>query len=462
MIKKIKEDENFVVFESISGETFLYERIFNTIHSIKSPEELDRLEDALKKENRDFSFKVDPDKAKDKLDNLETLVLNITESCNLRCDYCIYSGDYDTERTHNSKSMDKETAEKAIDIFMERATDSPIISFYGGEPLVMQKEITQIVKYIASKHTDKKVNYCLTTNFTLAADMLEFMVQNNFLINISLDGPKELHDRHRRTKGDRPTFEDIKNNLTRLKNKHQEYFDTHVSFSITISEPSSIEEVRQFFNDNFPNNPLTVQPVEKRFCKGCRAQASQEERAKAAQQMEQMVKTYADNIVNGKDNDMFLRALFDTPSYMIRSRGNNELPETLWPRGVCVPGARKLFVNTNGRFYMCEKIGERLDIGSVDEGLDTQKVLSALESYVEIKNYLCKPCWAARLCDSCAVSAKDIEGISTNGQLKSCNPLKDKILRGMGIYAHVFSRNPVNAAGYFQKLEEGMKNANTI
>ena len=63
------------------------------------------------------------------------LVLQVTQDCNLRCKYCVYSGNY-YNRVHSKHKMSEEIALRAVDFFMERssAVESPIIGFYGGEP----------------------------------------------------------------------------------------------------------------------------------------------------------------------------------------------------------------------------------------------------------------------------------------------------------------------------------------
>ena len=101
------------------------------------------------------------------------LILGITEDCNLRCKYCIFSGNYEYMRHHSPKKMTLECAKKAIDYFMQIVSDSkeytpdqqPIISFYGGEVLLEYEMIKEIVKYVRT--LDTKVIFAFTTNGTL-------------------------------------------------------------------------------------------------------------------------------------------------------------------------------------------------------------------------------------------------------------------------------------------------------
>ena len=59
--------------------------------------------------------------------NLGQLTLQVTQGCNLKCEYCSYSGNY-FNREHTNKKMSFETAKKAIDYFISHARDA---SFFG-------------------------------------------------------------------------------------------------------------------------------------------------------------------------------------------------------------------------------------------------------------------------------------------------------------------------------------------
>ena len=69
--------------------------------------------------------------------NMTSVILQVTQNCNLRCEYCVYSGSY-YNRVHNNKRMSLETAMAAIDYLAEHSSDTDVlhIGFYGGEPLL--------------------------------------------------------------------------------------------------------------------------------------------------------------------------------------------------------------------------------------------------------------------------------------------------------------------------------------
>lgn len=76
--------------------------------------------------------------------NLRMITLQLTQSCNFRCDYCIYSENSLYNRTHSHNSMSVSTAKHAIEFFKMHSIDNPnpVVAFYGGEPLLRFSEIS--------------------------------------------------------------------------------------------------------------------------------------------------------------------------------------------------------------------------------------------------------------------------------------------------------------------------------
>lgn len=109
------------------------------------------------------------DRVEDLLEsNLKMLVLQITQGCNLRCNYCVYGGNY-KQRLHSNLQMSEEMAFKAIDFFLEHSKNTPslIVGFYGGEPLLEYDLIKKCTKYIKNMAKGKDVRFSMTTNGTL-------------------------------------------------------------------------------------------------------------------------------------------------------------------------------------------------------------------------------------------------------------------------------------------------------
>ena len=87
--------------------------------------------------------------------NVHQLILQVTQNCNLRCKYCVYSGTY-INRVHTKKRMTIETAKKAVDFYRKHSgnIETAVISFYGGEPLLEVALISEIIEHLGVKKLD--------------------------------------------------------------------------------------------------------------------------------------------------------------------------------------------------------------------------------------------------------------------------------------------------------------------
>jgi uncharacterized protein len=70
--------------------------------------------------------------------SVQSITLEVTEDCNLRCLYCIYNDHMKDKRNHSKKAMSLDVAKKAIRFLKEHSseTDQVGIGLYGGEPLL--------------------------------------------------------------------------------------------------------------------------------------------------------------------------------------------------------------------------------------------------------------------------------------------------------------------------------------
>ena len=128
---------------------------------------------------------------KKKKKKMESLVLNVTNACNLKCKYCFVH----KEEPH---FMSLETAIQAVEYGQKnKRKDSFFIVFFGGEPLLCYDTIIKpLVEYVKEKQYN--VNFSITTNGTLLTkEKVDFLKQNNFCLLFSFDGSKETQDYNR-------------------------------------------------------------------------------------------------------------------------------------------------------------------------------------------------------------------------------------------------------------------------
>lgn len=124
------------------------------------------------------------------------LVINLTDKCNLRCDYC-YFGDNDRKDDMTPATLDK-TFDFFIDFAGKMKDDALVMTFFGGEPLVRYEEMKRAVKYCEDSGAKLKFKYAINTNGTLiTGEILDYFAEKQFTIFLSIDGRAPLHNKHR-------------------------------------------------------------------------------------------------------------------------------------------------------------------------------------------------------------------------------------------------------------------------
>ncbi|HEY3332133.1 MAG TPA: anaerobic sulfatase maturase [Capsulimonadaceae bacterium] len=148
--------------------------------------------------------------------------------CNLDCAYCYYLEKEAQYPATGSWRIEDATLETYIRQYIE-AHDSPEIGFawQGGEPTLLGVSFFEHVIELQNRYADgKRITNSIQTNGTLLDDeWCQFLQANMFLVGISIDGPRELHDRFRVDKNARPTFDLVMRGLNLLK-KHGVEFNT--------------------------------------------------------------------------------------------------------------------------------------------------------------------------------------------------------------------------------------------
>jgi len=348
------------------------------------------------------------------------LLLEVTEQCNMRCEYCIYSSHYENTREHGCGKMPWETARKAVDryfagferVSLHNPLREPAISFYGGEPLLNFKLIQQVVEYVEEHYPQYSVNYNVTTNGLLLADETAgFLAEHNFAIIVSLDGDEKNHDRNRKRADGQGSFWQVYNNLLRFREQYPDY--GKIGLSVCMDYGTDLEAVEEFFTKNqfFVVMLNMINDAETDYYQSF----TQEDKALFAGRMKRLKDKYCllakeEGILLSKQS--FLFALFGSGyvEMCFHSLLRESRPYFMPCTGSCVPG-EKIYVTTNGICHMCERISPHFPIGNVESGLDYEKIAE----YVNACNGFlgkCRECSVGRMCGICL--ARAVEG----GQIK--------------------------------------------
>lgn len=230
----VKDGKSFIVYSPAIGKI---SRVS------ESPSENEKIFSLL----RDIGFFNDNPSAllKDNIDSwcgFRSLTLLVTRKCNLRCVYC-YASAKDFGRV-----MDLNFALKSLDWFERQLNGKTIrVSFHGGgEPTLeigLIKEIVARAYYLSGK-SGKKARFQIVTNGTFNAYTADWLIDNNFGISISADGPPDIQDRNRPFVDGSGSSNVVERNIKYLVNKKHPF-----TVRLTFSPIDDIEKIVTYFGD---------------------------------------------------------------------------------------------------------------------------------------------------------------------------------------------------------------------
>ncbi len=134
-------------------------------------------------------------------------------ACNLDCTYCFYLSKRALPGGPGSGHMSDEVLERFVRDYIQSVTaDEVVFSWQGGEPTLLGLAFFEKVVALQAKHArpGQRIENDLQTNGTLLDDDWgRFLKRHRFLVGLSIDGPRELHDHYRVTKHSEPTFDAV-------------------------------------------------------------------------------------------------------------------------------------------------------------------------------------------------------------------------------------------------------------
>jgi uncharacterized protein len=151
--------------------------------------------------------------------NFHVLTKPIGALCNLDCTYCYYLHKEHLLAASGGERISNEALEEFIKQYISgQDGDRVVFTWHGGEPTLMGLDFFRRVAALQERHAaGKRVENDLQTNGLLLDEAwCAFLRDHRFRVGLSIDGPEELHDRFRVTKGGRPTFREVRAAARRL------------------------------------------------------------------------------------------------------------------------------------------------------------------------------------------------------------------------------------------------------
>lgn len=363
---------------------------------------------------------------KNNLINLKNIVFEVTEKCNLCCKYCGLSErlyEKHAQREHRDLAFNK--AKSLIDYLLNlweenyvEGTSYPlIISFYGGEPLINMPLIKKIVEYIdASTIRGRKIHYAMTTNGMLLDKHMDFLVQKDFNLAISLDGDENSQSYRIDHQGNN-SYKRVMSNIKLLQQNYPEYFKKdQVTFVSVLHNRNDIEPLLNFFEKNFNKTPIILplsahsisEDKKEEFWK---MYQNKTQSLMKSSNCEAIQEKFFLIMPKGLRLSQFLYYasgnIYHDYNQLLMSKYNKNIIST----GTCTPFSKKLFLAVDGKILPCERIDHDFEVGYVDDTtvfIDCHHVAERHNYYLTKIANACKKCFSGKYCFQCMYHIDDI------------------------------------------------------
>ena len=347
---------------------------------------------------------------------VKALCLHIAHTCNLNCDYCFASqGKYHGERA----VMSFEVGRRALDFLVENSGGrrNLEVDFFGGEPLMNFEVVKELVAYARSieKEKNKNFRFTLTTNGMLIDDdVIDFANREMSNVVLSLDGRKEIHDRHRVDYAGKGSFDRIVPKFKRLVDARggKNYY---MRGTFTHENPDFLEDIKVMLDLGF--SELSMEPV---VCaEGDPAELTREDLPIVLDQYEKLAELMIEREREGRP--------FTFYHYMIDLTGGPCIYKRI---SGCGSGTEYMAVTPWGDLYPCHQfVGEeKYRLGDIYSGVTNTAAQCEFSECNVYARPECRDCWARLYCSGgCAANAYHSTG-SVKGVYKyGCELFKKRM-----------------------------------
>ena len=180
---------------------------------------------------------------------LSVMIKPSSGNCNMQCDYCFYCDEMKNRKQASYGFMTEETLKNVIRRTMLRAEGCISYAFQGGEPTLRGLDFFRKLVELQNKYNRNNIridNAFQTNGYALDDEWCSFFHENHFLVGVSVDGTKDIHDSLRHAKADGgPTFDRVAGAI-RLLEKHQ--VEYNILTVVTSWSAGRIGEIYRFYD----------------------------------------------------------------------------------------------------------------------------------------------------------------------------------------------------------------------
>jgi uncharacterized protein len=379
---------------------------------------------------------------------LQTLVLNVTNQCNLSCKYCYEFGE-DRVATPEGKPkfMPLETAKASVDYLIEQSPGRRGIhlTFFGGETLMNFPVLRATVEYAREKArvAGKSIDFSLTTNATLLTPaIIEYLSENNVGVTVSLDGNREQNDALRVFANGRGSYDVIEPKIHELLKNHR---TRPISARVTLTSNNvDVTGIYRHLRHDLGFHEVGFAPVttspNRLYAIGSNGLD------RVLSQFTELAHEYLDYAL--RDEHHGFSNVSDTLS---------ELHQGISKAHPCGAGLGLMGVGPSGDIAPCHRFvdADAHKLGHVSTGIDRAKQADFLDRGHISRKMDCHTCWARPVCSGGCYHEAYVRYQDTgHANLHYCDWIRGWTDLCLGVYGEIAARNPRFLAHFDERRAE--------
>jgi len=294
--------------------------------------------------------------------------------CNLDCEYCFFLSKEELYPGSSFRMTEQVLTEYVRQLLeAQRGVDEVVFAFQGGEPTMMGLDFFKLVLDVQSDYAvpgQRILNTIQTNGTLLTPEWGQFLKDNDFLVGLSIDGPRDLHDVYRVDKGGKPTFDRV---VAGLKVLQEHQVDWNALVTVNAVNADHGREVYTFLRDELGATFIQLIPIVER--EGAHQASS---RSVSGEQYGRFLNEVFDEWVRNDVGDVFVQN-FDTA--LGHWMGMDDF-------GSCVHAptcGRALALEHNGDVYSCDHyVDPEYRLGNIIDLASGKQLLALVDSPQQI------------------------------------------------------------------------------
>lgn len=263
--------------------------------------------------------------------------------CNMRCGYCFYSDEVSRRKGAICSAMSRETLEQTVKKTLAVAEGTCTFAFQGGEPTLAGLDFFRELLVLEKAYNihGVQIHHALQTNgILLDRTWTDFLAEHQFLVGLSLDGSKEIHDRIRIDAQGRGTYSRVMHAVQLLKSSGTDF---NILTTVTADVAKAVHRIYGFYRRNgllYQQYTPCLDPIGE--VRGKRSYALTPERY--ASFLRALFDLWYDDVVHGRF--IYIRYFENLVGMLL-----GEAPESCSMYGSCT---RQYVVEADGSVYPCD------------------------------------------------------------------------------------------------------------